>query len=973
MVRSGKAGFWGDMMKDEGLIGRERERAELLRLLSSAREGVGALVLLAGEAGVGKTRLADAALTESGLPAFVGAGVQEGMPAYSPMVSVLRAFLRVAPEGFDGCGPLVPYLALLLPELGRAASGGDPAMLFEAIRAALAQIPRLGPSAVFIDDLQWADQATLELLPPLAGALADEPLLILGAYRSDAIPRGHPLRRMRSELRRLRRLQEIAVEPLSGADTAALADHLLGGPPGPALTAALYDRTEGVPFFVEELARALAESGRLRRGRAGFEVAGETVPIPDTVRDAVLLRTESLSDAARAALEIAAIAGLQADVELLAEIAGNEDGIQQAIAHGFLIEVEPDHVAFRHALVREALYGEVGWSRRRALHSRVASWLEERVAPPSVTAEHWLAARERERARQALLAAATASCAVHAYRDAARTMQQALDFWPDDDEDERLAALDRLGTCAQLSGDLTGAARAWREVVEGRRLSGDTRAAAGTERRLATIYELQGMWERALAARRAAAEGFAAGGLPSEAAAERLAAAGHLQGAGGSFSVALTLAQTALAEAEEAGRIDLVARALGMAGIACAKLGRTEEGVAALRRGLTLALDHDMTSVAAEIYQRLAVALEHATDYARARDIFATATTFCEERGATAMAQFCLACMAVVLHRLGEWDRATAIWRTINADPDAMPASHQIATSLLGVTHALRGETKRARTLLVGAYSRAQRTEFFPSELYCPWGLAIIAARDGDLETAADHCRRLIARWEASEDCHYVIPPLHWATTFFATNQMGADARACAQVMARVAAESGNREALATLAHALGEVALLDGDAEGAVMQFTTAVDLLRRLDLPLERAVSGLRAGAALAAAGAPATAVEQLTDAYRIARRLRVEPLAAQAAQELAALGVAIERRLGRRAAGRLQRAGLTERELETLRLIAVGRTNREIAHELFVSPRTVDMHVRNILTKLGCRSRAEATHRAGHLGLLPSAQTE
>jgi DNA-binding NarL/FixJ family response regulator len=151
------------------------------------------------------------------------------------------------------------------------------------------------------------------------------------------------------------------------------------------------------------------------------------------------------------------------------------------------------------------------------------------------------------------------------------------------------------------------------------------------------------------------------------------------------------------------------------------------------------------------------------------------------------------------------------------------------------------------------------------------------------------------------------------------------------------------------------------------MIEFARSLDHLRELELPYQRAHAQLRAAAAFAAAGHAEAAIERLTDAYRAARKLGAQPLAALAARELERLGERAEERLGRRAAGDLDRAGLTRRELEVLRFVAVGRTNREIARELYLSPRTVDMHVRNILAKLDCRSRAEATHRAGELGLV------
>src|SRR5439155_1228553 len=134
----------------------------------------------------------------------------------------------------------------------------------------------------------------------------EEPLLVVGVYRSDEIARGHPLRRLRRDLRRSGRLRELVLEPLDSGATALLAAQTLGAEPSPALAAVLYQRTQGVPFFVEELAAALVSGGRVRAGRRGIElVKGEDVPLPDTVRDAVLLRTAALSDEARATHEYA--------------------------------------------------------------------------------------------------------------------------------------------------------------------------------------------------------------------------------------------------------------------------------------------------------------------------------------------------------------------------------------------------------------------------------------------------------------------------------------------------------------------------------------------------------------------------------------------------------------------------------------------------------------------------------------------
>jgi hypothetical protein len=215
---------------DQPIIGREREQAQLQAWAAEALAGRGSLVLLAGEAGVGKTTLARRALAGSGLEVLEGVGVQGGTSAFGPVVEVLRAHLRIEGGGPLVEGPLAAHLALLLPELGPPAAEGDRATLFEAIRLALAAIAARRPAALLLDDLQWADDATLELLAALARSLDTQPLLVLGAFRSDELPRGHPIRRLRSELRRAGRLRQVTVEPLEAEATAALLERTWGRP-----------------------------------------------------------------------------------------------------------------------------------------------------------------------------------------------------------------------------------------------------------------------------------------------------------------------------------------------------------------------------------------------------------------------------------------------------------------------------------------------------------------------------------------------------------------------------------------------------------------------------------------------------------------------------------------------------------------------------------------------------------------------
>jgi DNA-binding CsgD family transcriptional regulator len=944
------------------LLGREAECALLSSAAERARAGHGALILLSGEAGVGKTRLAEELAADAAAGSTVaaaatplvlrGAASSAAVVPHGPLIAVLRAYLRGHPEGLDGLGPLRAHLALLLPELGEPAANGDRAAIFEAVRRAFEAI---GPALVILDDLQWSDEATLALLGGLAPALEELPVLVIGAYRSDGLPREHPLRWLRNELRRGGQLQELSLAPLDLEDTGALLAALLPERPSPALVRALHDRSQGVPFFVEELARALAVSGRLQPGPRGLELGGDDeVPVPDTVRDAVLMGAAPLSEAARAAAEAAAVAGQAFDLELVGGLA-TEEGLAELQRHGILHDAGDGRVAFRHALSCEAFYADVPWLRRRALHRRLAEALEASGGQSMEIATHWLGARDARRAREALVDAALESVAVHAYRDATAAGRHALDLWPGDEQPEmRTAVLERYAGCAERAGELPEAVKAWRELAAVRAARGDRLAHAEAQRRLAAAYELKGDREAAFAARRVAVEAFAAAERPADAAVERLAMANHRR-VGAVYGEAAELAVAAGACAQAAGRDDLRARALGLEGVARAKRGDFEAGLATVRSGLELALAHDLTAAAAELYQRLALVLYDSADYRRAEEALDTALDLCRLDGDESTETACVTCLVYVLRERGEWARAEELGAELIAAGEAV----WVVEGILGVIHAYQGKPASARRMLVSSLATSEPIGHFHMALDSTAGLAFVAAAEGAHDEAAEHCRALLDRWDASEDHHYAIWGLHWAAGYLASRGDRSGAHVCAEALTRIASTTGHPYALAALAHAIGETALLEGDADTAAEQLARAVEIHRGLDVPFERAHLELRAGVALAAAGDRDAALERLRAAYLTARKLGARPLALEAADQAAALGGSVTARDGD--------AGLTRRELEVVRLIAVGRTNRDVAQELFLSPRTVDMHVRNVLRKLDCRSRVEAAHRAHELGLV------
>ena len=947
------------------LIGRDVERDRLGAQLQLALGGDGALVLVSGEAGVGKTRLLDDLASSTDVPVLRGAAGHDTTPAYGPVVAALRSHLRTDPDALGDCGPLAEHLRSLLPELGPAPDSIDSETLREAVRCAFAAIAAERGALIVLDDLQWSDAATLELLAELGPTVSEAALLIVGAYRSDELPREHPLRRTRNELRRRRALDEISLAPLDEAGTAALLEHVLSAPPSAPLVRTVQGRSQGLPFFVEELASALQAEGGLQAGRAGLELAeGSEVSVPETVRDAVLLRCADLSPAGRRAAEVAAVAGDRFRIEPAVELA-DEPGIGELLEHGLVRECGDGVAAFRHALVRDALYRDVPWLRRRALHRELGERLEGDGGPSVEVATHWVGAHDEERARSAFLHAADEFEAVDAFRDAAAMARRALELWPDGEEVEaRLNALECHGRWAELAGELSDAARTWREVSELRDAAGDALGVGAAQRRLGQVCALQGDRAGAIEALSAGADAFAAGGDPAAAASDRLGAADFLQFAG-RHGPSLELSRLAGEEARAAGRLDLQSRALAAEGVVLAKRGEFDPGLELVKQGLSLALEHGLTTEGIDAYQRLGTVFETSGDYGGAREALSSALTLCEASGEHGPEAGCVACLAYVLRELGEWPRSLEICREL-IDEHEGDGVRAVADGVLGYIRAVRGELGPARRTLSAGLQLARRLDVLSMQVDCAASLAVVADYDSDLEQALEHCRFLLGRWERSEDHHYAIWGLRVAACLFARAGSGEEAHAAARGLTRIASESGHPDALAALAHALAEIALMDGEPELAVEQLARSTELHASLRIPAERAQVLHRAGIALAAAGERELAIERQSEAYRLARSLGARPLAGRAAAAIEELGESAEQRLGRAAIDG-EGSSLSRRELEVVRLVADGLTNREIAAELFLSPRTVDMHVRNILSKLDCRSRVEASIKAGEAGLL------
>src|SRR4051794_38063442 len=413
------------------LIGRTSELQQLEAALADASTGRPSLAFVAGDSGVGKTRLLTELVRrapESGATGLSGdAGeLGEGELPYPPLVSALRPLARDGDPPPDALDPRArAELARLLPGLAGAApaDGGSDApaqgRLFEAVLALLDGMGAEAPVVLALEDLHWADPSTRAFVAFLARSLCRERVLVVATYRLDELHRRHPLRPLLAELERDPNVRRVVLPPLSRDELAAALEDILGAPPDTDLLDRLYARSEGNPLFMEELLAA------------GLEGRGA---LPETLRDALMVRIERLSEPAQELLRALAV-GQRLDDEMLAEAvqldrATLRNALRETVAAHLVVAQADGRYAFRHALLREVVEDDLLPGERNELHRALANALEDRtVAGPENAqllagiAHHYAAAGDQPAALAASVRAAAAAEAVHAHGEAAALLE----------------------------------------------------------------------------------------------------------------------------------------------------------------------------------------------------------------------------------------------------------------------------------------------------------------------------------------------------------------------------------------------------------------------------------------------------------------------------------------------------------------------------------------------------------------------
>lgn len=951
------------------LVGRDDLLALAERRIAEVAAGTGRFLVLAGEAGVGKTRLLGAIERAALARGFttVGAG------AYPSDLHVAGAILIDLARAMARTPVLADAGARLAGALDTADEGGlDPTrrrrlLVLDASERIVAATSGLaGPLSVRLEDLHWSDDLTLEVLEALARRVPEVPLLVIASYRSDeAIPRT-PLRRWRSRLVAQRSIEEVRLPRLSAAQTATMTSLLLGSdlPTPRDLAEAVHRRTDGIPLHVEEILGLLAADGSGREPVAPESIAAAAVP--QTLEDAVIGRMDQRSPTAQAVARAGAVIGRSFDLDLLGEVSDlsaddMSEPLGELVDHAILIPgPTPGRYGFRHALIADAIAARIPEPERRRLHGRTADAAARRpeVGTSAFLALHHERAGRPAEAFAAAVDGARAAAAISAHVEADQLYRAAIRTMPGD-----LAAIDRArlweghGHEAAAIDDNETADVALRQAGQAYLDAGDAVAAADTVAAWVAVRHLLGDDLETRAGHLSAALQRLRV-LPADRPEHEIA---RVQAVRARLLAALSAAhmldrrlEPGLTYGAEAGALAAAVgdrrseqHASATIGACLVFAGRMDRGWSTLEDAIASAVADQHEAEAARAYRMHGSCASVLVEYDRAERWLREGIRYAEGVERWNDRHYMAAHLAHVLWARGRWSEAEGIARQALADGRGGVTTRVTALHVLGFVELGRdglstatGHLEEARAL--GASMR-ELQRLGPAL----WGLAEVELRRGAPAAAlelAEEGRRASAD---VGDAAYRFPFL---LTGVRACLAAGDPGAARRWLEEESAALGRRDlpgARPAITHGEGLVLL----AEGSTGRARSRLEDARSGWVVRQRAWEGTWATVDLARAmlrSNQRSAAARLAAEAATAARTLSAPAIAEAA---AAIGATV----GGRGEAAEAWAPLTAREFEVARAVARGLTNAEVADALGITRKTAAAHVEHILAKLDVRRRA------------------
>ncbi|MEU2776197.1 AAA family ATPase, partial [Streptomyces sp. NPDC007162] len=966
-------------------------------------------LLLGGEAGVGKTRLVEefaAVACREGAVVALGGCVEigaDGLP-FAPFSSALRTLRAALPDEWAAAAAgQEEELARLLPELGEATTSRHDeqgtARLFELAARLLERIAADRTVVLVLEDLHWSDASTRHLLAYLLRTLRAGRLVVLATYRSDDIHRRHPLRPLLAELDRMRTVHRLELARFNREEVGRQIAGILATEPDPAQVDEIFDRSDGNAFFVEELAVAGAESC--------------CTGLTDSLRDLLLVRVEALPESAQRVARIVAEGGSTVGYRLLEAVARlAEDDLIEALRAAVganILTATPagDGYRFRHSLVREAVADDLLPGERSRINRRYAEALE---ADPTLVpadaratrlASYWYQAHDPAKALPAVLDASVVARRRHAYSEQLRLLERAMELWDTAPEEIRAALrpVDYTDVYPPCGCDPATAPLRYLDLmaeaaVAGRFCGERERALKITKKALRILEEegdpLRAAWfwvQRSRLVQALArgdgwqelgtAQDLVRGLPPSEVHADVLAnvAAWSMLHEPGPEAFAAAERAVEYARMVGAREIELNAR-LTLGGL-MVDAGDVEAGLTEMARVKEAALQEGVAHVAGRAYVNLPSELEAVGRSREAVVLLREGLAFTRRFGLLDAEAWIWDNLSDSLYTLGQWEEAAeAAVGALGSAAGAKPRG----SSALRLAHLAlaRGDIAEAGRQLSVACAHLGTHDPMPEQWLPVARVTIgVAAGEGRLHDARAELHRAL---EAG------FPP---GTQRYGWSVLLAAATAEADARALPAAAEGRAEVLDRLTEAVRKLAtgvpvwqayerwtraeLHRARGTDTAALWSDVVTDFETLDRPYDLARARRRLAQALLEEAAGDDERERARELLRlagaVAEHLGARPLAEAVALLAQRARLTLTARTPGRALDPAESLGLTSRERDVLRLVSAGRTNRQIAGELFISPKTASVHVSNILGKLGVAGRGEAAAVAHRLGLFPA----